>query len=620
MIKIENSNVKARNLAAFLRNLIGCLRWKGSHLFVEWVRWMMSHQIPEIQIHLVFSFHINTLSSHIDANYSIHNPKSKRICGDMTKLVVHRPFLGGPSSLLPRPVESFLSWSLCISCLSVSGYHYCVAAFIKPLLTKLRFRPGLFLRRGISSGADGSGPNVQKLPFFQCWIPLTTHSRSEVDRGTPFDRYQQLIQILIKYGFTAEKLASIHNGMEMCASNGFSTTCSSEKLNDDEHDLDSLVALLRENTICRHLASLVMRPHGDSMNSWNQERFKLPLVNILVYVWPRLLELPNRNVHKDVATCFNESDKEYKYKYEISMVIPAYGEKPEMMKKQLTRSLASCKSPRAVEIIIVDAGGNNLDMQRKDEIKIDGERGETRSWGDVKVLTYTKGGGRGPCLNYGAAAANGRIVTFCHLDTALPNNWDCGISTTIDSRENGFRANSCAFGFGIDTSAEGLSNGFTANSNMYFPPGIRAVETTANIRTQLYSLPYGDQAISVAKDVFDFVGGFPDQCLMEDYELVSLLRKRSALIPKLCDLCEKEELKIIPGKAALCSPRRWQKFGVLYVTFMNSKFVNLYCGGITPDQLYELYYGRDPPARESELSPWEVRMSEVVDLSEEINL
>eukprot|EP01083_Nonionella_stella_P135210 411298_1 len=43
-----------------------------------------------------------------------------------------RPFLGGPSSSMPRQVETFLCWSVCVSCLGVSGYQYCVSSFIKP--------------------------------------------------------------------------------------------------------------------------------------------------------------------------------------------------------------------------------------------------------------------------------------------------------------------------------------------------------------------------------------------------------------------------------------------------------------------------------------------------------
>jgi len=235
-------------------------------------------------------------------------------------------------------------------------------------------------------------------------------------------------------------------------------------------------------------------------------------------------------------------------------------------------------------------------------------------------------------------------LTFCHLDTKLPHNWDLKICDTLmttdgdaaaatstttttsndidgskDSSKNttSVRANSCAFSFGIDTSPEGLSNPFCSSSVGYFPPGIKAVETTANIRTQLFSLPYGDQAISIAKSVFDFVGGFPDQCLMEDYELVALLRKRASLLTTTTTTTttttstRREQLKIIPGEPALCSPRRWQKHGVLFVTYTNSTLVNLYAGGMSADDLYRRYYGRAPPNRDSALSPWEIEMEKI---------
>jgi len=98
---------------------------------------------------------------------------------------------------------------------------------------------------------------------------------------------------------------------------------------------------------------------------------------------------------------------------------------------------------------------------------------------------------------------------------------------------------------------------------------------------------------------------------MEDYVLVALLRKRSALLPKL-GVAQRERLQILGGPPALCSPRRWQKFGVLYVTWMNSKFVNLYARGLHPDDLFRLYYGAPPPAREQEMSPWEVELQELL--------
>ena len=105
-----------------------------------------------------------------------------------------------------------------------------------------------------------------------------------------------------------------------------------------------------------------------------------------------------------------------------------------------------------------------------------------------------------------------------------------------------------------------------------------------------------------------------DQCLMEDYELVALLRKRASLLPKMSDRLNKEQLKIVSGEPAMCSPRRWQKFGVLYVTYTNSSLVNLYASGIGPDELFRLYYKQDPPCRRSSLSPWEENMSSLTNI------
>jgi hypothetical protein len=249
-----------------------------------------------------------------------------------------------------------------------------------------------------------------------------------------------------------------------------------------------------------------------------------------------------------------------------------------------------------VQVIVVNAGA----CERLEE-----EVGCIQGWGDLRVVAFANGGGRGPCLNFGAREATGRLYTFCHSDTMLPLGWDAKIINALTKKhfDGTTRANSCAFSFGIDTSEVGLNGG-------PYPPGIKAVELTANMRTHMYSLPYGDQVISVPAVVFDYVGGFPDQCLMEDYELVSLLRRRSALLPKF-GIKEMERIIIIGGAPALCSPRRWQKFGVLYVTYMNSKFVNLYASGLSPDDMFQLYYSRPPPKRNSEVAPWEEELNEL---------
>ena len=288
--------------------------------------------------------------------------------------------------------------------------------------------------------------------------------------------------------------------------------------------------------------------------------------------------------------------------------------------------------PNKVEIIIVDAGGcSDLELLTSLAGSNNDDEGSRNNqyWGTVVIFPFESGGGRGPCLNFGASVATGRILTCCHADTTLPRNWDESIVATLEhggsveeqpsSSQGIARANSCAFSFGIDTSEDGLSMPFDdSTARIYYPPGIKAVETTANWRTHLYSLPYGDQVISLHSRVFDFLGGFPDQCLMEDYELVSLLRRRAALFdPASLGFGgrAKEQVAIISGEPALCSPRRWQKFGVLYVTYHNSKFVNLYAGKrqIGPDELFKLYYGRDSPKRDTNDSPWEVELANILE-------
>ena len=94
-------------------------------------------------------------------------------------------------------------------------------------------------------------------------------------------------------------------------------------------------------------------------------------------------------------------------------------------------------------------------------------RGYARKlWSRVRYLLFRLGGGRVPCLNYGATMANGYILTFCHMYTIMPTGWDTHIKSEldIDKKKDGDDSNyntaaciNCrVFWFGIDTSFEGL--------------------------------------------------------------------------------------------------------------------------------------------------------------------
>lgn len=384
---------------------------------------------------------------------------------------------------------------------------------------------------------------------FSCWLPLTTCSRREISEYSNMERYQQLVQVLEVQMTTKKSL---------------------EALTDDE-----LVQAIQSSEILRRLASLALRPASSS--SSEPHPTSLELGRRLVALWPRLLQIP-----KDTST----------YPYPISLIVPAFKEEGPQLVAKLKHALQTCRAPNQVQLVLINAGQCSNMQEAMAEIS------QQQAWAKIDIVHFTTGGGRGPCLNFGASHAKGRIYTFLHSDTHLPNDWDVSILHAFTQSSSTI---ACAFSFGIDK----------PNVNHdYCPPGIEAVETTANLRTHWYHLPYGDQCLSVPQFVYQYVGGFPDQCLMEDYELIGLLRKRVALLHKFG--LHEERLQILLDKAC-CSPRRWQRFGVLFVTFTNSKCVSLYAGGMTADDLFRLYYGQSRPARTNDTSPWECDMHQLLE-------
>ena len=548
--------------------------------------------------------------------------------------------LGGPNTLLPFVVESFLGWSLCISCLAVSGYHYVKSVII----SSRRIRQ---LVRGIFGGSLIANNNYDAELD---WIPLTTHSQAEIDRCTPWERYLSLVQVLERrypdallstIESVATKEGRDHDETEVTTDSTNKVVSTTDKDNIEmakRNADDELICALREDDVCRRLASLAMRPYLQT--TLLEQHPQNQLLKRMSKMWRYLLILPTLDTAKSfhhapksgsnvIATkCSKKHENEKNHPYQISIIMPAFYEKGSHLIAKLSKALESANDPEEIEVIIVDAGGcSNLE-------EVVSLRFNEKQFGKVSIVSFTDGGGRGPCLNCGAENATGRILTFCHSDTTMPNHWDKSISSTLEHdgmndddlfRIGKTRANSCAFGFGIDTSPSGLAMPFTSPSQSsscpYYPPGIRAVETTANLRTHLYSLPYGDQVLSLHASVFHFLGGFPDQCLFEDYELVSLLRRRAALLDgvypdgkmKLTRVSY-ERLSIIPGPPALCSPRRWQKYGVMYTTFTNYKLVSLYAGArkMSADEIFELYYEKEPPERSSAYSPWELELKQIL--------
>jgi len=446
-----------------------------------------------------------------------------------------------------------------------------------------------------------------------------------------------------------------------------------------------LIGLIRTNEAARRLASLLLGedPIDTAVSDPTVTKTKIKTTNkekwlerlsseepgadlflwTLQEIWPRLLELPT-SAHE--TGC---QDKNHE-RIAISVVVPTFREDGRILASKIRGSLEYATEPHRIEIIIVHVieskseSENENENERRHGKENDRDRDDdsceipslftktirkhlvsatsvqnNRSTGTmpfsghpvVRILEYNGGGGRGPCLNFGAKHARGGILAFLHADTRLATyGWDTALAEALTGDSNGRAGTTCcAYSFAIDTSPEVLtvqtkessdcqkmesqrfSNGYTNDCHQYYPPGLRAVEMTANLRCKMFSMPYGDQCLCLPTAVFRYIGGYPDQCLMEDYELIRLLRMRSVASLAMNRILGsgKERIELLSDYKAICSPRRWQKYGVLFVTYTNSNCVERYSNGkLTPDELFCEYYGtRTPPNRiNGDRSPWEL--------------
>lgn len=196
-----------------------------------------------------------------------------------------------------------------------------------------------------------------------------------------------------------------------------------------------------------------------------------------------------------------------------------------------------------VEVIVVDGGSQD------ETVEI------AQSLGAFVLQTQP---GRAHQMNVGASEATGDRLLFLHADTMLPEDWKTHIHQTLDQP----MVVAGAFKLQI----EGTQ------------PGLRLVEWGVKWRSHLFQLPYGDQGIFLPATTFAAVGGFPDQPIMEDFELMRRLRRRGTIA--------------IAPAAVLTSGRRWQKLGILRTTLINQLVILAYFLRIPLPRIAQWYRGR----------------------------
>jgi rSAM/selenodomain-associated transferase 2/rSAM/selenodomain-associated transferase 1 len=219
----------------------------------------------------------------------------------------------------------------------------------------------------------------------------------------------------------------------------------------------------------------------------------------------------------------------------ISIIIPTLNEE-----ENIVPCLEATRKAINVERIVVDGGST------------DGTVDQAKAWGATVLNTVQ---GRAWQMNAGARASKGEILLFLHADTILSPGFDNQIRLLL-SRP---RVSAGAFSFRLD------------NPNS---ASLLLIQAVANWRSRYLQVPYGDQAIFVRTRLFQKIGGFPDLPIMEDHELIRLLRKRGKILTA--------------SLPAVTSARRWRILGIWRTTILNWVLILAYFAGMSPLRLYKI--------------------------------
>ena len=227
----------------------------------------------------------------------------------------------------------------------------------------------------------------------------------------------------------------------------------------------------------------------------------------------------------------------------ISVVIPCLNEV-----SNIHRLLEQITTEENIEVIVADGGST------------DGSVNVCKNFPRVTIIEEG-GNSRSECLNAGAAVAHGEIIMFLHADSILLGDWSKVVRQELADPDVTIGAFS--FQFSLD------------DLNEY--PLLCLVVWGTNIRARWLSLPYGDQSIFMYKNIFQTLGKFPVQPLMEDYDFV--LRARSLGRVRVSDY------------PILTSARRWVANGVVRNTLFNSIVLMGHSVGVPIQNLARWYYG-----------------------------
>ena len=206
----------------------------------------------------------------------------------------------------------------------------------------------------------------------------------------------------------------------------------------------------------------------------------------------------------------------------LSIIIPTHNEQ-----EYLAATLGSALACENIEVIVVDAKSSDRTAEIAKKLA-------------VRFLEAEPS--RGGQLNRGAEQARADTLLFLHADTLLPPDYAAHVSAVLNQP----KISAGAFDLKIDA------------------PGwaFRLIEQAVYLRSRWLEQPYGDQAIFMRKTIFHQCGGFPNLPYMEDYTMLSRLRKLGSIR--------------IANAFVFTSARRWLEHGVVKTTLSHQLSILCY--------------------------------------------
>ncbi|MCG7518977.1 TIGR04283 family arsenosugar biosynthesis glycosyltransferase [Ruegeria sp. Ofav3-42] len=218
----------------------------------------------------------------------------------------------------------------------------------------------------------------------------------------------------------------------------------------------------------------------------------------------------------------------------ISIVIPTLNS-GETLPATLGALMEGLHAGLIRELIVTDGGSTDQTLEIADEA-------------GAEIVTGPAS--RGGQLRRGCAAAKGEWLLVLHADTILQEGWSKVVGDHLRSGDPAtFRL---AF----------RSSGFAPTW----------VAGWANLRSRLFGLPYGDQGLLIPRAMYQKVGGYRDQPLMED---VALARSLSGI-------------KLLPCRA-FTSADRYERAGWMRRGARNLWTLTRYYLGVDPERLAQDY-------------------------------